>query len=115
MKKRGKRRSFVLITAVCVANNFLKRGKAENIEITPLKLQKLIYFLYADYLKRSNDELFSERFETWTLGPVVPSVYDEFRSYGKKPIATYASDSLGNSYIVTEQGISLMDAFISFI
>ena len=94
-----------MITAVYVANNFLRRGKADEIEITPLKLQKLIYFLYKDYLKRTNDMLFSEPFETWTLGPVVPSVYAEFSSYGKNAIQTYAKDSQGNSYIVTEQGI----------
>ena len=86
-----------MITAVYVANNFLRRGKADEIEITPLKLQKLIYFLYKDYLKRTNDMLFSEPFETWTLGPVVPSVYAEFSSYGKNAIQTYAKDSQGNS------------------
>ena len=105
MARNEKRRMFILITPVCVANNFIKRGKAEDIEITPLKLQKLIYFLFAEYLRRTDDTLFTERFETWTLGPVVPSVYAEFSSYGKKPIETFASDSQGNSYIVTEIGV----------
>lgn len=105
MARNEKRRMFILITPVCVANNFIKRGKAEDIEITPLKLQKLIYFLFAEYLKRTGNTLFTEKFETWTRGPVVPSVYAEFSSYGKNPIETYASDSQGNSYIVTETGV----------
>ena len=105
MKRREKRGMFILITPVCVANNFIRRGKAEDIEITPLKLQKLLYFLFKDYLKRTNSPLFTEQFETWTLGPVVPSVYAEFSSYGKNAIETYAKDSRGNSYIVTEEGV----------
>lgn len=93
-----------MIVPVNIANNFIRRGKCEDISITPLKLQKLIYFLYKDYLKTTNKILFTEPFETWSLGPVVPSVYAEFSSYGKRPIETYAKDSQGNSYLVSEEG-----------
>lgn len=100
-----RKRRITLITPVFVANNFLRRGMAENVGITPLKLQKLVYFLYREYLKRTNEQLFSERFETWKFGPVVPSIYAEFSSYGSNEIKTYASDSKGKSYIVTETGV----------
>lgn len=100
-----RRRSYVVITPVFVANNFLKRGRNENVDITPLKLQKLVYFLYKDYLKRTNDQLFSERFETWKKGPVVPSIYAEFNSYGRFPIRSFATDSRGKCYIVSEDGV----------
>lgn len=99
------RRRFVLIAPIFVANNFLKRGHDDEIEITPLKLQKLVYFLYREYLKRTDELLFSERFETWTRGPVVPSIYAEFSSYGGNPIKTYATDSQGNCFIVKENGV----------
>lgn len=95
----------LVITPVFVANNFLKRGQTEDINISPLKLQKLVYFLYKDYLKRTGESLFSERFETWKKGPVVPSIYAEFSSYGRLPIKTFATDSRGKCFIVTENGV----------
>lgn len=94
-----------MIAPVFVANNFLKRGQSEGIDITPLKLQKLVYFLYKEYLKRTGNTLFTEQFETWKKGPVVPSIYTEFSSYGKMPIRTFATDSRGKCFIVTESGV----------
>lgn len=96
---------FFLITPVNVANNILKRAFVEEISITPLKLQKLVYFLYRSYLIETNCELFNERFEAWTYGPVVPSIYSEFRYYGSKSIDNFARDSQGNAYSVREEGI----------
>ncbi len=93
-----------MISPVVVANNFLVRGKNEDIEITPLKLQKLVYFLYVDYLKTTQEKLFTERFETWSRGPVIPSIYTEFSSYGSKPIKTFAKDSQDKCYMVSEAG-----------
>lgn len=93
-----------MVSPMHVANNLLLRGESQKTDITPLKLQKLIYFLYKDYLKKTGEPLFSEQFETWTFGPVVPSIYAEFSSYGKKPIRTFARDSRGKCYMVTETG-----------
>ena len=104
MNNYSGRRSFVLISAVHVANNILKKGAEEDISITPLKLQKLVYFVFKDYLQRTGCELFSEQFETWTHGPVVPSIYTEFSSYGDNPIRSFAKDSRGKTYIVSETG-----------
>ena len=94
-----------MVAPVYVANNFLRRGKDEGIEITPLKLQKLVYFLYKEYLKQTGEPLFSEQFETWKYGPVVPSIYTEFNSCGSCAIKGFAIDSQGKSYIVRETGV----------
>ena len=42
-----------MITALDVANTFLARAKKEKIDISPMKLQKLIYILYKNYLKET--------------------------------------------------------------
>ena len=94
-----------MIAPVYVANNFLVRGRDESIEITPLKLQKLVYFLFKYYLKITGNPLFSEKFETWKYGPVVPSIYAEFSSYGSAPIKSFAVDSQDKCYIVRESGV----------
>ena len=38
------------VDPLIVSNNFLELGQRENIDITPMKLQKLIYFLYREFL-----------------------------------------------------------------
>ena len=93
-----------MITPVIVANNLIKRAMKEHKDITPLKLQKLIYFLYKEYLQTTGKALFTEPFETWQYGPVVPSVYYEFSSFDKSPITKFARDSKGIVKIVVEQG-----------
>lgn len=78
-----------MISALDVANSFLERAKKENIDITPMKLQKLIYILYKNYLKTTKNRLFSDQFEVWQYGPVVPSVYDKFKQYRYNSIKKY--------------------------
>ena len=68
-----------MITALDVANTFLERANKEKIDITPMKLQKLIYLLYKNYLKDTRSKLFWDGFEVWQYGPVIPSVYAAFQ------------------------------------
>lgn len=46
--------------------------------ISPLKLQKLLYYCQAWHLTILGKELFSENIEAWAHGPVVPSQYARF-------------------------------------
>ena len=46
--------------------------------ISNLKLQKLLYFAWLEYFKRTGRPLFDEEFQAWKYGPVVPSVYYEY-------------------------------------
>ena len=54
------------VDPLIISNNILSIAYKENIKITPMKLQKLLYFVYRDYLKETNEPLFSERLEVWT-------------------------------------------------
>ncbi|ELW93680.1 Panacea domain-containing protein [Acinetobacter baumannii] len=58
-------------------------NKDEDIplgELTPLKLQKILYYVAANYLKNNDELLFDEPFQKWQYGPVVKEVYREFKS-----------------------------------
>lgn len=46
--------------------------------ISPLKLQKLLYYCQAWHLTVYNQPLFDENIEAWAHGPVVPSQYSRF-------------------------------------
>lgn len=95
----------VNVPATTVCNNILSRAINEKIDVSPMKLQKLLYFVACEYIKKTASPLFSEAFEVWKYGPVLPSVYNEFKSYGKEPILTYAKDAKGISYIVDEDAV----------
>lgn len=84
-----------------IANSLLKRAMSENRHITPMKLQKLLYFLYRDYLQTTRRPLFSERFMTWKYGPVLESVYHYFKHFGANPITSYAVRD-GGIFVVDE-------------
>jgi len=85
-----------------VSNNLLRRAFDEAVEVSPMKLQKLLYFTASEYAKHTGRPLLDDQFQKWDYGPVVRSVYDEFRSFGGKPIRSYGKDAQGKAYLVNE-------------
>src|SRR5580658_220842 len=75
-----------------VANSFLVRGNEQGIKIDPLKIQKLVYFFHGWFLATRDDLGVGELFEAWPYGPVLPSLYRQFKSYGSRDIDGYALD-----------------------
>lgn len=102
-----------LATNLC--NNVLVRGNREDISITPMKLQKLMYYICRDYVKRMGESPISEDFEVWQYGPVLPSVYGEFKAFGSKPITGYAKDAEGQSYQVDEKSNPTLSNVIDIV
>jgi uncharacterized phage-associated protein len=70
-----------------IANFFLSKADAESSPMTQLKLIKLVYIAYGWYLALKSEKLFNEAIEAWQHGPVIPSVYHEFKDFGKLPIS----------------------------
>ena len=92
-----------MISALNVGNSILRRGFAEDIDITPMKLQKMIYLVYKRYYKEYKKSLFTESFEVWRYGPVVRSVYDEFKGFKSNRISRYAIERDGTILVVNEK------------
>lgn len=55
-------------------------------EVTPLMLQKLLYFIQGVYLALYGKPIFVEDCRAWIHGPVYPEVYDLFRDFKYNPI-----------------------------
>ena len=71
------------VSAEDIAFYFVERssGLPEN-DLTNLKLQKMLYYAQAEYMKANNGQvLFEDKIEAWKHGPVVPSVYNLFNKY----------------------------------
>lgn len=74
-----------------IANYFLWKAEEEGFQgMTPMKLIKLTYFSYAWHLAIFNEPLFKEKIEAWKYGPVIPSLYHEFKEFGSGAIKKYA-------------------------
>lgn len=86
-----------------ISNNLLHLSFNENIFITSMKLQRLLYLIYRDYLIETNQSLFSERFEVWKYGPVLSSIYNNFCQYYDNPITHYYKSCNKIIYQVNEK------------
>nr|DAZ65954.1 MAG TPA: hypothetical protein [Caudoviricetes sp.] len=91
-----------MVSALNVANNILQRGFSENIDITPMKLQKLTYLVYKKFYQDTNYILFQDKFEVWKYGPVVRSIYDAFKGYRGNAIKNYHRETDGSILIANE-------------
>ena len=65
--------------------------------ISNLKLQKMMYYQQGFHLAYFGTPLFDEDIVAWQYGPVVPSVYKEYKSFESNSIST------------SKEGISLSD------
>ncbi|WP_329909971.1 Panacea domain-containing protein [Serratia quinivorans] len=87
-----------------VANAFIDKALAGQIDdLSPMKLQKLIFFVQSWHLKIYDEPLVDEFFAKWPYGPVIPSLYHDVKSYGSRPITTPLS-----TLVNTEPGFKIV-------
>lgn len=75
------------LEGVDIAKYILSKTKC-----TQLKLQKLVYLCFADYLCDTEKELFTDSIYAFKYGPVVDTVYKRYKEYGYKPIEEEKQD-----------------------
>ena len=72
-------------TAMDIAN-YIVDAVNNNIEmkgvLTPIKLQKILYYVYVNCLIKHDEKLFEQSIEKWKFGPVVSFVYHNFKIFG---------------------------------
>ncbi|UXN34377.1 DUF4065 domain-containing protein [Avibacterium paragallinarum] len=97
-------------SAMQIANAFIQKAQDGLIpDLTPMKLQKLMFFAQSWYLKRHKQLLIDDNFVRWQYGPVIPSVYYEFSSFGSNIINQPATNPFG---IIAPNLTAADDAFI---
>jgi uncharacterized phage-associated protein len=78
-------------SALAIANYFLDLAYRDGETITAMKIQKLVYYAHGWSLAATGQPLIDEAIEAWTYGPVIPSLYHEFKRFGSGPITGKAT------------------------
>jgi uncharacterized phage-associated protein len=80
-------------SAITVANTVIKLAKEAGInDLSPMKLQKLVYYCHAWNLAVNGNSLIREPVEAWQYGPVINEIYHEFKHYGSDNIENYGTE-----------------------
>lgn len=80
------------MTMMDLAHHIIAVGHKKDIPVTNLQLQKVMFFSLKSAIneklitKEVVKETYDQPFLVWRYGPVVASVYEEFRRYGATPI-----------------------------
>lgn len=79
--------------ALDVAKYIINYEKSQNRYVSNLRLQKLLYFIQAQFLVTNNSACFSDTMEAWDFGPVIPAVYHEYKIFGSSSILRFATSN----------------------
>lgn len=72
--------------AIDVADRLIRVASEHSIPITPLHVQKLLYYAQGWHFAFFGRALFSDDFEAWPYGPVVPDVYHRYKAAKGDPL-----------------------------
>jgi uncharacterized phage-associated protein len=85
--------------ASVIAYAFVKKGIEEGNYVTQMKLQKIVYFAHGYHLAKYGEPLINEEFEAWKFGPVVQTIYQDYKLYG--------SDNIIDTGLITNESEAL--------
>jgi len=81
-----------------IANAILDESDRQGLSVTPMQLQKLVYFANGWHMEiNSGQPLVGSSFEAWQFGPVMPELYHEFKRYGSQRITGRAINIFGGA------------------
>ena len=92
-----------------VAEYIISFCNKNNLTISNLRLQKVLYFIQAEFLISRGHPCFPEEIEAWDFGPVVPEVYQKYKLYGG---ATIPCNNYTESGLILEEDRKLIDSII---
>ena len=82
-------------------------GEVSDWRLTNLEMQKVLYVAQMLHLGRTGVPICREPFEAWEYGPVVPRLYRNNKSHGRKPVPAFAGPGFG---IESTEYLAIVDA-----
>lgn len=77
-----------MYSAMEVAKYIVTKCVNDACPISNLQLQKILYYVQRENLRKTGQPLFENPIEAWQFGPVVPKVYYSFCGFGAMPITS---------------------------
>ena len=75
-----------MYSALALSKYIVTKCIEDNCPISNLQLQKILYYIQRDFLKRG-EAAFPDIIEAWQFGPVVPNIYYYYCGFGAMPIS----------------------------
>ena len=88
-----------------VANEFIQAGIDECNPITPMEVQKLMFFAHGWMLGLHGTPLHYDEWEAWKHGPVLPVVYHNLSYFGARPVGDRIQFADTPNFSDVEQGM----------
>lgn len=88
-----------MYSALDIAAYIIAYCKSNNFVISNLRLQKILYFIQAEFLVATGNPCFREDIQAWDFGPVIPEVYQVYKFYGSSNIPDVYDGSNTFSFI----------------
>jgi len=92
----------MVYSALVVSNNILRRAFESGADVTPMKLQKLVYLTASEYATATGTHLVADSFEAWEYGAASRVIFDKFVPFGGAGISKYAKDAMDVANMVDE-------------
>ena len=80
---------------------------------THLKLEKLVYMCYADYLCKEDSKLFDDTIYAYRLGPVIKTVYEKYKKKGSFLIDVPADEDNKKMYDELEEKMAIKSRILA--
>ena len=71
-----------LPNAIHIADSILATAHLYGMKLDPLQINKMCHLVNGFTLEERDEPAFYNNVEAWKYGPVIPEVYDAYRSYG---------------------------------
>lgn len=62
--------------------------------VSNIRLQKLLYFVQAQFIMDLGIAAFKEEMEAWSFGPVIPEIYRKYKIFGRDNIIVNAKSDI---------------------
>jgi len=72
-----------------VTKRIIEQYHENQLEITNLRLQKILYFIQERSAKELHRLAFENEMQAWTYGPVFPEVYNLYSIFGRDNITNF--------------------------
>lgn len=73
----------MIYKALDISKYIIIRSCQFGAPVNHTKLQKVLYFIQAEFLVLKDEPCFEERIEAWKDGPIIPKVYYKYQLYGR--------------------------------